>query len=69
MLFLFVRFIIITPQSFIFQRSMRGDARQRQHPVRGRGELLRANRNAADTETRGNAERSVRQFRRGVREA
>lgn len=48
---------------------MRGGARQCQHSVRGRGELLRADRNAADTETRGDVERSVRQFRRGVREA
>lgn len=48
---------------------MRGDARQCEHPVRGRSELLRADRNATDTETRGDVERSVWQFRRGIREA
>lgn len=63
------RSIIIISQLFTFQRSMRGDARRCQHPIRGRGELLRVDRNVADTETRGDAERSVRQFRRGVRAA
>lgn len=48
---------------------MRGDARQREHPVRGCGELFRADRNAADTETCGDIERSVWQFRRSIRKA
>lgn len=54
---------IINYSIISFQRFMRGDARQCEHPVRGRGELLWADRNAADTETRGDVERSVWQFR------
>ena len=48
---------------------MRGDAREREYPVRGRSELLRVDWNAADTKTRGDIERSIRQFRRSIRKA
>lgn len=48
---------------------MGGDAQQREHPVRGRGEFLRSDRYVADTEARGDPKRPVRQLRRGVREA
>lgn len=48
---------------------MGGDARQREHLVRGCGKLLRSDRNVADTEARGDPERPVRQLRRGIGEA
>lgn len=48
---------------------MGGDAQRREHPVRGRSEFLRADGDVADTETRRDPERPVRQLRRGVGEA
>jgi hypothetical protein len=45
---------------------MRGNAQQREHLVRGRGELLWSHRNVADTKARGDPERLVRQLRRGI---